>query len=161
MREEEKLAKDVYTTLGAKWGMRIFSNIASSEQTHTDAVKALLDRYSIADPAADAAVGVFRSPTIQKLYDDLTTRGLQSRVDALMVGATVEDLDIHDLDVLMGETTKEDIVITYRNLQKGSRNHLRAFIRNISAAGWTYSPQYISRESFDSIVSSPQERGTI
>jgi len=45
MREEEKLARDVYTTLGEKWDLNIFINIAGSEQTHTDAVKYLLDRY--------------------------------------------------------------------------------------------------------------------
>jgi len=161
MREEEKLARDVYTTLGSKWGTRIFSNIASSEQTHTDAMKLLLDRYAIPDPTADNTVGMFRSPAMQKLYDDLTAKGLQSLNDALIVGATVEDLDIRDLDVLMKDTSKQDILVTYSNLQKGSRNHLRAFVRNISASGNSYTPQYISQEAFTSIMGTPQERGRI
>ena len=41
MREEEKLARDVYATLYEKWGTRIFNNIRVSEQRHMDAVKAL------------------------------------------------------------------------------------------------------------------------
>lgn len=49
MREEEKLARDVYLTFGEKWGLTLFTNIAKSEQTHTDAVKTLLDRYEIKD----------------------------------------------------------------------------------------------------------------
>jgi hypothetical protein len=44
MREEEKLAHDVYVTLYAEWGLPIFQNISQSEQTHTEAVKALIDR---------------------------------------------------------------------------------------------------------------------
>lgn len=159
MREEEKLARDVYTTLGARWGAVIFSTIASSEQTHTDAIKVLLDRYAIPDPAAGAAVGVFRSSVMQKLYSDLTTKGQGSLVDALRVGATVEDLDIRDLDSFMKETTKQDILITYSNLQRGSRNHLRAFVRNITASGGSYAPQYITPAAFEAIITASQERG--
>ncbi len=159
MREEEKLARDVYSTLGAKWNIPIFSNIASSEQTHTDAVKVLLDRYSITDPVANNPVGVFHSQSIQKLYDDLVAKGKESLMQALIVGATVEDLDIRDLDVLMEETNKEDILVTYSNLQRGSRNHLRAFVKNISSRGGIYNPQYITNESFTSIINSAQERG--
>ncbi|MGI9258025.1 MAG: DUF2202 domain-containing protein, partial [Gammaproteobacteria bacterium] len=33
MREEEKLARDVYLALGEQWGMNVFDNISSSEQT--------------------------------------------------------------------------------------------------------------------------------
>ena len=51
MREEEKLAKDVYTTLGQVWGINIFTNISSAEQTHTDSVKTLIDRYGLEDPS--------------------------------------------------------------------------------------------------------------
>jgi hypothetical protein len=51
MREEEKLARDVYNTLYEIWGQPTFTNIAASEQTHMDEVKLLLERYSLADPA--------------------------------------------------------------------------------------------------------------
>ncbi len=156
MREEEKLARDVYTTLGQKWGMRVFTNIASSEQTHTDAVKVLLDRYGIADPVKDTTVGVFTSPTMQNLYTTLVAEGMKSQKDALTVGATIEDLDINDLDVLMKETTKQDILVTYSNLQKGSRNHLRAFVKNL---GGSYTPKYITKEAYTSIIAGAQERG--
>lgn len=159
MREEEKLAHDVYVSLGEKWGVRIFSNIASSEQTHTEAVKALLDKYGITDPAAGKREGEFTSSQMQKLYTDLVAKGTVSRVDALMVGATIEDLDIHDLDVLKASTTKEDILLVYNNLQKGSRNHTRAFVKNLQMNGSTYAPQFISQADFDAILNSPQERG--
>lgn len=159
MREEEKLARDVYITLGQKGTLPVFINISQSEQTHTDAVKVLLDRYGISDPVSDNTVGVFKSQTFQKLYDDLVTKGKKSLIDALVVGATVEDLDIFDLEKLMKQTNKQDILVTYSNLQRGSRNHMRAFVKNISSNGGTYSPQYITKEVFASILSSPQERG--
>lgn len=159
MREEEKLARDVYTTLGAQWGAQIFSNIARSEQTHADAVKALLDRYALADPVHDDTVGVFQSSAMQKQYDDLTAKGKVSLPDALAVGATIEDLDIRDLDMLMKETNQEDILVTYTNLQRGSRNHMRAFVKNLSALGVSYAPQYISPDVYASIVNAAQERG--
>ncbi|MFA7191994.1 MAG: DUF2202 domain-containing protein [Candidatus Paceibacterota bacterium] len=159
MREEEKLARDVYTTLGGVWGSKIFSNISASEQTHTDSVKILLQRYGIKDPVTNDSVGVFTSKSMQDLYDGFIKKGKISLVDALVVGATVEDLDIRDLENLKKETTKEDIKITYNNLQKGSRNHLRAFVKNIQSNGGTYSPQYLSIAEYKSIIDSPQEKG--
>ncbi len=50
LREEEKLARDVYLYLYTHWNQWIFSNIAKSEQQHMDAVKGLLDKYDIEDP---------------------------------------------------------------------------------------------------------------
>ena len=45
MREEEKLARDVYNAFYDRYGLRVFSNIATSEQAHMDAVLTLLNRY--------------------------------------------------------------------------------------------------------------------
>lgn len=161
MREEEKLARDVYNTLGEKWGTQIFTNIAKSEQTHTDAIKVLLDRYEIEDPVKDDSVGVFTSFELGELYQNLLEQGSLSLLDALIVGAIVEDLDIKDLNELLTETDNADIIITYNNLNKGSRNHLRAYIRLVENNNGSYSPQYISQAEFDNIIASAQERGRV
>lgn len=39
MREEEKLARDVYLSLYDTWGIPSFSKISASEQTHMAAIK--------------------------------------------------------------------------------------------------------------------------
>ena len=161
MREEEKLARDVYNVLGEKWETEIFTNIAKSEQTHTDAIKVLLDRYNIEDPVKDDSIGIFTSPELDELYKNLVEQGESSLLDALIVGATVEDLDIKDLNELSAKTNNADIIITYNNLNKGSRNHLRAFMRQINNNDGSYSPQYISQSEFDDIISSAQEKGPV
>ena len=157
MREEEKLAYDVYMVLADTWGTPVFSNIASAELTHTDAVKVLLDRYGIADPTTTGEPGVFTNTELQNLYDQLVAQGTRSLVDALTVGATIEDVDIADLR--QRATDNSDIQLVYDNLEKGSRNHLRAFVRQLGNNGATYTPTYISQADFDAIVSSPTERG--
>lgn len=160
MREEEKLAHDVYVTLSEKWNMPVFQNIPNSEQTHTDAVKFLLDRYGLTDPATGKAVGVFADEALQKLYDQLVEKGNQSLANALTVGATIEDLDIVDLQTRLAQTDNTDIQMVYQNLMKGSRNHLRAFTKSLtSQAGAAYTPQYLSQAAFDEIVNAPVERG--
>ena len=161
MREEEKLARDVYNTLGEKWGTRIFTNIAKSEQTHTDAIKVLLDRYNIEDPVKDDSIGVFTSPELDELYKQLVKQGDSSLLDALIVGAIVEDLDIKDLNELSAKTDNADIITTYNNLNKGSRNHLRAYVGQIKDNDGSYSPQYISQAEFNAIISSAQEKGQV
>lgn len=94
MREEEKLARDVYITLYNKWGVNIFTNISHSEQTHMDAILMLLSKYSLTDPVGNNAVGVFNNVTLQNLYNQLVAQGNTSVLDAYKVGATIEDLDI-------------------------------------------------------------------
>lgn len=82
MREEEKLARDVYITLYSKWSVNIFNNISSSEQTHMDAVLLLLKKYNLTDPVGSTAVGVFNNATLQNLYNQLVAQGNNSVLDA-------------------------------------------------------------------------------
>lgn len=157
MREEEKLARDVYSVLYDKWGLQIFSNIAQSEQTHTEAVRTILSKYNIIDPVTNDAVGVFANSDLQTLYNDLTTKGSLSIEDALTVGAIIEDLDIADLQKQITQTDNEDIKLVYENLLRGSRNHLRSFVSQLTSRGATYAPQYITQSEFDAIITSSQE----
>jgi hypothetical protein len=159
MREEEKVARDVYSALFARWQSPVFANIAASEQKHMDAVLALLRRYAIADPVGSNPEGVFSDPAMQQLYATLVAKGSVSLAEAYTVGALIEDLDIHDLQRHLGETDNNDITRVYQNLERGSRNHLRAFVNSLAPLGLTYTPQYISQEEFDSIVASGTERG--
>lgn len=160
MREEEKLARDVYTALGEKWGVQIFTNIARSESQHTSAVRSLLTVHNVTDPITDDARGVFVNKDLEKLYTDLVLRGQSSIVEAYRVGAYIEDLDIADLEKEINATTHEDIKVVYEHLKNGSENHLRAFNRNIEiATGKAYDPEFISDDTFKGIVERENSSG--
>jgi hypothetical protein len=159
MREEEKLARDVYRVLGKQWGIRIFENITKSEQTHMNAIKTRLDRYKLKDPIANDETGVFTSPKLTQLYGKLIKQGSASAIEAMKVGATIEDLDIKDLNELLKETDNPDITNIYENLRRGSTNHLRTFMRQIKNYNVSYTPQFISQAEFDSILTSSNEAG--
>lgn len=159
LREEEKLARDVYLTLYGKWpSLMPLSNIAQSEQSHMDEVKKILDAYNLPDSMQSNDIGSFSNPDLLKLYNDLVTQGSASEVDALIVGATVEDLDINDIDHMITRTSKQDILTMYEMLNCGSRNHLRSFTSNITNRGGSYSPQYISQARYDAILGSAHEQ---
>jgi hypothetical protein len=149
MREEEKLARDVYITLYEKWGKRIFKNISISEQRHMDAVKTLLVKYGVADPVTDNTVGVF-TEKFQTLYNDLILAGRVSLIDALKAGVFIEMTDIDDLEKAIASTTHRDIKKVYTNLMNGSYNHLAAFCSNLAKLG----------EACDAYTSSIDELGT-
>lgn len=127
MREEEKMARDVYLTMYDKYKVRIFKNIATSEQRHMDAVKTLLDKYSVADPAAGKGIGEFTDPKIQALYNTLILQGSVSKVDAFKAGVLIEETDIEDLNQAIAAAQHDDIIKVYNNLLLGSYNHLAAF----------------------------------
>ena len=151
MREEEKLARDVYTAFYAEWGNNIFTNIARSEQSHTDAILNLLNRYQLEDPVLD--VGLFSDPELQVLFDSLVGQGRQSALDALRVGALIEEVDMKDIAEAMERTDDELILRTYSRLMAGSENHLRAFVRNIERlTGEAYVAQWIFQEEVDAIL---------
>ncbi|GAB4214500.1 MAG: DUF2202 domain-containing protein [Rhodoferax sp.] len=160
MREEEKLAQDVYTQLATVWGSqsRVFGNIARSEATHTEAVRQLLMRYSLPDPAATLTPGLFQNTTLQGLYTELVAAGTPALMEALKVGAAIEEIDMIDLNRALLEIDNPDIVLVYQNLLKGSRNHLRAFVNALAAQGVTYAPQYMTAADYQAIISTPTER---
>lgn len=131
MMQEEKLARDVYLTLGTLYKQKMFVNIPQSEQRHMDALKVLFDKYQITDPVADYEVGIFHNEAFRKLFDDLVSKGRNSFQDAMLVGKEIEELDIEDLNKRIKQTDNPDIKIIFSNLIKGSENHLRAFKKHL------------------------------
>jgi len=142
MREEEKLARDVYQVLANTWQVKVFENIASSEQTHMDQLKCLLDSYRLEDSASSIA-GQFNNNELQNLYQTLTVRGQTSLVEALRVGALIEEVDIRDLNQGLTMIQVPEIRSVYQNLLEGSKNHLRAFTSNLAQQGETYQSQVL------------------
>jgi len=149
----------VYTLLYNKWNSCVFGNIKSSEQTHTDAVLTLIEKYNLKDPVLQNPEGVFVNKDLQALYNKLVEKGSKSIADAFEVGATIEDLDLFDLQTDLDSCDNADIQFVYNNLARGSRNHMRAFYRYLTNVGITYTPQYISKEKFDAIINGSQETG--
>jgi hypothetical protein len=153
LREEEKLARDVYLYSYDKYQLMIFDNISQSEQRHMNSVLNLLNKYGIPD-SASTEIGVFNNPNLQKLYNSLTKQADISSVEALKAGATIEDLDINDIDNFTANTTKPDLLNVYGNLNCGSKNHIRAFTRWLENEEVTYTPQFISMDEYNVILSS-------
>lgn len=131
MREEEKMARDLYISFNEMYGttVRVFGNISRSEQKHMDAVKGLLDAYGLTDPVVDDGVGKFTNPVLGKQFKELLKQGAEDLKAALEVGVTVEMQDLVDLAAAMKGTDEPCIDRVYSNLLKGSTNHLTAFSR--------------------------------
>ncbi len=154
MREEEKLARDVYEYLYAKWNVNPFGNIRRSEQTHMERMKTLITSYKLNDPVDKNSdkQGVFVNNVLQNYYNELIDAGSISLTEALKAGAKIEELDTADLEERIKLTTQPDIISTYNYLKMASGNHLRAFVRRLKMQGVDYGPVILSKPSFDKIV---------
>lgn len=151
VREEEKLAHDVYLNLFDLYNLPVFEFIAQSEQIHTTRILALLNFFDLEDPAS-TVVGEFNDPSLQTLYNDLLSQGSESLIAGLLVGATIEEVDIVDLHEKIESATNPSVIMVYGHLLEGSKAHLRAFVGQLSLNGVTYEPQFLSQEEFDSII---------
>ncbi len=129
MAAEEKLAHDVYVTLGNSYSVRVFDNIAASETTHLNRLRELMKVYGVVDPTRGDAVGKFDDPAVQKLYDQLIAKGEASLTDAAAAGIAIEKLDIADLDKALTSKPAADITAVLKALRAGSVRHLAAFQR--------------------------------
>jgi hypothetical protein len=158
MREEEKMARDVYLFFYPIWNNSVFSNIAESEQQHMDSMAVLLNTYGLPDPVQNDSIGLFTNPDLAALYLTLTDRGQASLLEALKVGALIEEVDMRDIQHAIDQAEHADIIQTYENLLRGSRNHLRAFVRAIEEMGVVYEAQVLEQSEVDAIVDSPMER---
>lgn len=151
MREEEKLARDVYIFAYSQWGTTVFDNISESEQEHTDKIVVLLDKYNLEDPAL-VAEGEFSDEHLQELYNDLIAAVQGSEIDALYVGTAIEEIDMIDILEAIERTDNRDIRTTYQNLLEGSKLHLKAFVDVLESRGVTYEPRYIDEDFYDEII---------
>jgi len=152
LREEEKLARDVYIYAYSKYQINVFNNISKSEQSHMNSVLSLMIKYDIPD-SASSEIGVFNNPELHELYDSLTALVDISAVEALTVGAIIEDLDIKDIDLFINNTKKQDLLDVYDNLTCGSKNHIRSFTSQLENSDVIYTPKYISEEYYNEILS--------
>ena len=151
MLEEEKLARDVYLELGEKWEIQIFENIASSEERHYASVKQIAKKNNLLVPAfvQSDEKGKFENQDLQVLFDELVRTGNQSLVDALEIGAKIEELDIKDLDAAIANTGNGELTALYTRLKKASENHLRAFTKNLDKQGVDYKPVILSKKQLE------------
>lgn len=179
MREEEKLARDVFLTFAEMYPDQVvFANIATtSEQTHTDTVRDKLLQYDLSDPNPDAnefpaCIGSYTGEEwgwyFDEKYHQLVAMGSNSELDALYVGALIEELDMHDIadcPAVMVEagyndpcglryTDESDLINMYRSLIDGSESHLRAYVGQIEAiiGAGNYRAQYLTQDEVDDIL---------
>lgn len=158
MKEEEKLARDVYDVLAQKWGSQVFTNISAAENNHLNAIVLLLTNYGSTETSIGEA-GIFADAAVQSLYNDLVAKASVSLEEAYKTGALIEEMDIKDLNESLGTITNENVTLVFENLLKGSRNHLRAFNSQLTTLGIVYTAVYISQADYDLIVSSAMEKG--
>lgn len=153
MREEEKLARDVYLYLYELYPLRPFLNISKSEQAHMDAMLYLIDTLGLEDPVGENPEGVFQNEELQELYDELIERGSKSQEEALRVGALIEEVDIIDLQTELEEhATDEEVIRVYTNLLRASGKHLRAFVGVLGLYDVEYEPVLMDPEQFRQII---------
>ena len=177
MREEEKLARDVYITLGMQYPyVNVFGNIVQSEERHTCSVCDKLQQYGITDPVTNNNVGVFSGEEFgvyfTEKFQQLTDRGTEGELEALYVGAYIEELDMIDIrqcpavivetidsveavsDCGKVYTDNADIQRLYDSLLEGSESHLRAYVKKIEQriGEGNYQAQVLSQESIDAIL---------
>ena len=177
MCQEEKLARDVYITLGTYYPESVvFGNIDNSEQRHMDSATDMLLKYGYPNPSTNDNVGVFTSDDygwyFTEKYNELTTSGVNSELDAMYVGALIEELDMRDINYCprvivetdngindaseCGKvyTDKEDIIRLYDNLLEGSENHLKSYVDNIEKVigVGNYEAQVLTQEQVDQIL---------
>lgn len=161
MREEEKMARDVYQVLNEKWDQMPFVHISESEIRHMGEMKLLIDKYKLQDPVEKTADrrGEFENQLLKSLYEELTASGKTSLEAAFRAGAKVEEVDIRDLKEAMARTSNEEIKSTYTYLVRASENHLRAFVRNLKRLDVDYAPVVMDKKEFDAIINSDKGKG--
>ncbi|GAB6041516.1 DUF2202 domain-containing protein [Endothiovibrio diazotrophicus] len=151
MREEEKMARDLYLLFYERWGLTPFTNVADAEQQHMDRMLAHLTAQGLEDPAPGEN-GRFSDAAIQALYDRLAARGEERAEGALSAAAYVEEIDIQDLQQALVATADADQRLSYVNLMTGSYRHLQAFVRQLTRRGVAYTAQVLPQEQVSWIL---------
>jgi len=133
IREEERLARDLYTALDAHHdGLAPFSMIKNAEQRHFDAAGRLIDIYHLDDPSEGAEAGEYAFDELQERYDGWLERGLKSEQEAFTVGVELETADIADLEKMIADIDNAQVDRVLGHLLQGSEHHLDAFTKAVN-----------------------------
>jgi hypothetical protein len=151
MREEEKLAHDVYVKFYSLYKIPVFNNIPKSETAHQKAVLYLIDLFKLKDPSKPKE-GEFSNSVYAELYPKLIKQGSVSAAEALKASAFIEEHDIDDLMKLLEKTQNTNIKRVYTNLLTASKIHLKAFT-NVLAVRYkeTYKPSILPESLYNEI----------
>ena len=189
MRAEEKLAHNVYLALGAEFPeLAVFSNIVDSETKHIETMLNKIVQFGLTDPNILDGPGEFNADNFGAYFTEKYTAltdvdaAESPLLQALLNGALIEELDMHDIiycpevivdtvgDITdqygcgMEYTDAKALIRSYGKLLDGSENHLRAFVRvietNFSATDYPdfftedglYKAQYLSQDEVDDIL---------
>lgn len=137
MREEEKMARDVYTYFYAKYKLPVFLNVSKSENAHSSAVLRLITGFKITDNSTNDP-GVYVNTRLIDLYKQLIAMGDVSVIDALKASVLIEQTDISDLQKELLVVENVSVKTVYTNIMAGSNAHLKAFIWNLKIKGVVY-----------------------
>jgi hypothetical protein len=89
---------------------------------------------------------------LQKLFSELVEKGSKSKVDALLTGAKIEDLDIYDLNEYLLKVKDAKIKDVFKKLRLGSENHMRAFSNWLRKEDTKYEVEFISNKEYKDIL---------
>ena len=153
LREEEKLARDVYSAFYSVFPLRPFENISKSEQAHMTAIRRMIDLYGLTDPVKNNNPGEFSDPGLQQIYHSLIEQGVQNKISALKTAAFIKEKDIQDLQFeLDNHVLPQNITYVYQNLLRASKRHLRVFTKILKGNGVEYIPQILEPDIYQIIL---------
>lgn len=179
--EEEQLAHDVYRVLGNRFPeIDIFADMEANREHSRCTVLDLLRRYRVSVPRVNDNIGVFSwgiyGRYFMEKYLVLTNQGSTSPLNALYVGAFMEELDIQEISECpkaivdinngiseksacgKGYTDNPEVLRIYESLLDESRMHLRRLVVAIEqqiGAG-KYQAQVLSQDEVNAILSQRQ-----
>lgn len=148
--EEEKAARDIYSSLYEKNNQTIFLDLTRSEESHMDQAKAVIEKYDLSLPRD--VRGAFGNQTLQNIHDRLLAEGLESYDQALKAAAEFEEISIMDLEAELAAAENEDVRTMYQGLLAGSRKHLRSYVADLKEQGIEYEPRHLERSEFEETV---------
>lgn len=170
---EEKLAHDLYLDLYDMTAANQLTNIATkSEVKHIQLVEDLVVAYDLnitnylndymvhysEEELAALPRGEFAIPAIQTLYDDLFTKGKESKQASLEVGCIVEVVDVDDLNLyIAGAQDNAALIDTFTILREGSYAHYWSFDDGLKKLGISNGCCYLGVEFCKTADEYPQK----
>lgn len=106
----------------------------------------------------DGGVNKIVKQGLVSLFDNLLTQGKLSALEALYVGAAIEEVDMLDLQTAIEKADNDHIRRMYENLLSGSRNHLRTYIKQIEEQGDVYEALFLNQSEIDAVMQRQSSR---
>lgn len=150
--EYTKLSTNIYKDNFSLWSVELFNTLSLLDDADLNKISNIASKYNISRDEINAKDREYISPYISNTLKNFKIKYSSNSKEAMYISATMEELIISDIDILLKETENSDFTNLFNNIKYNCITQLRAINKFLKEEyEIEYKPHYLDSTLYYSI----------